>query len=218
MTRLAPLLLVAFSACASASRAAPSPFLAAREGALVADASGAVPASDRLVVKTAWMRLERSDPEAGVPEALAIAKANGGWVKRSSARSATLMVPADKLEPTLEALSHLGEVESRDVSGQDVTEEYRDLSIRLENLQRSRERFLALLQKAQNVSDAVAVERELERVTVEVERLKGRIQFLDQGVRHSTIDISFERPVRPGPVGWVFYGLYKGVKWLLVWN
>jgi hypothetical protein len=34
----------------------------------------------------------------------------------------------------------------------------------------------------------------------------------------ATVRVDFERPVRPGPVGWVFYGLARGVKWLFVWD
>jgi hypothetical protein len=30
--------------------------------------------------------------------------------------------------------------------------------------------------------------------------------------------VDFARPVRPGPVGWVFYGLAKGIKWLFIWE
>jgi len=30
--------------------------------------------------------------------------------------------------------------------------------------------------------------------------------------------VDFEKPVRPGPVGWVFYGLAKGIKWLFIWE
>ena len=34
----------------------------------------------------------------------------------------------------------------------------------------------------------------------------------------ATIAISLEESVTPGPVGWVFYGVYTGVKWLFVWD
>jgi hypothetical protein len=30
--------------------------------------------------------------------------------------------------------------------------------------------------------------------------------------------VRFEQPTRPGPVGWIFYALYYGVKWLFVWE
>ncbi len=103
-----------------------------------------------------------------------------------------------------------------DVRGEDVTEEYLDLRIRLDNLEKARLRYLDLLNKAQNVGETLAVEKELERITMEIERLKGRIGYLERVVRFSTIQVVFERPTNPGPVGWVFYILYHGVKWLFV--
>ncbi len=32
------------------------------------------------------------------------------------------------------------------------------------------------------------------------------------------VQLTLETPTSPGPVGWVFYGLYRGIAWLFVWN
>jgi hypothetical protein len=175
-------------------------------------------AADRMIARSASLEIERSDPEAGPTAAVALAKAQGGWVRRSSTQGASLMVPAAQLDSTLTQLGALGDVTGRYVSGEDVTDEYRDVTIRLDNLEKSRVRYLALLDRAATVADAAAVERELERVTLALERMKGRIQALGQSVKYSSVEVNFSRPIRPGPVGWVFYGLYHGVKWLLVWD
>jgi hypothetical protein len=68
------------------------------------------------------------------------------------------------------------------------------------------------------VSEAVLVEKELERVTAEYETIKARLQSLEGQVTLATVRVDFARPVRPGPVGWVFYGLAKGIKWLFIWE
>ncbi len=68
------------------------------------------------------------------------------------------------------------------------------------------------------MDEAGKVEKELERVTAEYESLKARLESLEGQVALATVHLEFRRPVRPGPVGWVFYGLGKGLKWLFVWD
>jgi len=37
-------------------------------------------------------------------------------------------------------------------------------------------------------------------------------------VAYSTISLELREPTRPGIVGAVFYGLYRVVRWLFVWD
>ena len=169
-------------------------------------------------MRTAYLRLERKDPEAGVKAASEIVRRMGGFVQRSNTHSATLMVPAERLDETLEALERLGKVAHKEVRAEDVTEEYLDLTIRLENLEKARQRYQELLERSETVEEALKVEQQLERLTIEIERLKGRIAYLERVVRLSTVEVAFERPMKPGPLGWVFYIVYHGLKWLFVWD
>jgi hypothetical protein len=118
----------------------------------------------------------------------------------------------------LDALSSLGEVAGRHIRAVDVTEAHADLQTRIENLEKSRERYLALLEKAQSVSDAASVEKELERITGQLELLKRQLEQTQSRIEFAELSVSFSRKARPGPVGWVLYALYSGVKWLFVWD
>ena len=193
---------------------------AAAESTTASDgvAAGGETAPERMIVRNASLNLYRSDPERGPELAAALVKGAGGWVAQSSTTSLMARVPAGKLEKFLADAAALGTVESRHVSGEDVTDQFRDTTIRLDNLIKIRGRYLELLAKSQGVSEAVMVEKELERVTLEIEHLKGQLQALEQTSRYSLVSLSFERETRPGPLGWVFYGLAKGVKWLFVWD
>lgn len=142
----------------------------------------------------------------------------GGYSSASSMEATTLMVPAAKLEEALTALTTLGQVDHREVRARDVTEARTDLELRLANLRKSRERYLELLSHATNVAETLAVEKELERITLEIERLQAALDQTNHLVAMATVDVQFARPVKPGPVGWVFYGLYTAVKWLVVWD
>lgn len=151
-----------------------------------------------------------------------MAKQMGGYTLNSTRLEqrlqVTIRVPAARFEEALRRLAKLGQVDRRHISGRDVTTEMVDLTMRLGNAVKMRQRYLELLRKAANVSEAVQVQKELERVTAAIESLKGRLTVMRTQVSLSTVDLTLRTPTRPGPVGWIFYGLYKGVVWLFVWN
>jgi hypothetical protein len=201
-------------ACASAKPTVPS-----RDGMMsVADGAPWEVKANRSIIRTASVELERDDPDQGPAQAVSLAKAHGGYAQRVTSESATVRVPAERLDAFLGAVPGLGKVERQTVTADDVTEAHQDLKIRLTNLERVRERYLELLQRAVTVEDTLRVEKELERVTAEYESLKARLESLEDQVALATVSLEFQRPVRPGPVGWVFYGLGKAVKWLFVWD
>ena len=66
------------------------------------------------------------------------------------------------------------------------------------------------------MTEVLEVERELSRVTTEVERLDGQLRSLADRVALSTVRLTVADGVRPGPVGYVLVGVYEVVKWLFV--
>ena len=147
-----------------------------------------------------------------------IAAALDGYVADLGAEGCTVRVPVRRLDPALARLGALGEVVDRRVWAEEVTERYVDLSVRRDNLRRLRDRLTALLDRAQTVADVLPIEKELARVTEALEVIEGRLRVLSDRVRLATIEVEYRDAVRPGPVGWIFYGLFRAVKWLFVWE
>lgn len=81
-----------------------------------------------------------------------------------------------------------------------------------------RDRLAALLERATTVEEILAVERELGRVTESLTLLEAKLAAQSTRVDFAEVRLHVEDPPSPGPVGWVFYGLFKGVKWLFVWD
>ena len=75
-------------------------------------------------------------------------------------------------------------------SGTDVTMEYADLQIQLKNKQAEEQSFLSILDRAGKIDDVLSVTREIARVRSEIERLQGRIKFMDSQTDKSTISVS----------------------------
>jgi hypothetical protein len=120
----------------------------------------------------------------------------------------TFMVPAAKFDATIDELSRLGKVHNEHISGQDVSAQYVDLQSRLVNEEAQRDAMLALLAKAQTVSDIIAVQNQLGQITGQIEQLKGQISYIEHNTAYSTITVDLTEagaPVTTAPVdNWGF--------------
>lgn len=147
-----------------------------------------------------------------------IARKYNGYVNEIGTFRTIIRVESNKLNDAIQEISALGKVQNKNLTGQDVTEEYLDYKIRLENAEKSRKRYLELLAKAENVEAALKVERELERLNASMDLLKGKMNRIDHLSEFSTITINLRERKKPGPIGYVGMGLYHAVKWLFVRN
>ncbi|MFP4598933.1 MAG: DUF4349 domain-containing protein [Persicimonas sp.] len=103
----------------------------------------------------------------------------------------TARVPAAKFRSAMEQFGELGDVLDRSWQAQDVTDQVRDLDIRLRNALGLRDRLAALLDDAESVEDALKIESELERITLEIERIRGQLKSFKDRIAYSTIQVSF---------------------------
>jgi hypothetical protein len=219
MTKLAllvPLVLaLALSACNSGSESSGGPTGGggASEGSVEGSPAGsrasdnqvsssAVPQVGPQVVKTASLRLGLANGsfEDKVGEAHAVADSFGGFVvesfasqgsgKRIAEGSLVFRIPAESYDSALSRLRELGRVESLEESGQDVSKEFVDLNARIRQLRAVEAQLLELLQRADDVPAALAVQNQLSQVQLDLEQARGRLQYLDNRVAFATISMS----------------------------
>ncbi len=129
----------------------------------------------------------------------AIADELDGWVQAIRGERITIRVPVAHYREAVSRVEKLGRVAHRELEAADVTEEYVDLEARLKNAKAVRTRLEALLEKAEDVKAALEVEKELNRVGEEIERLEGKLKLLKNRVAYSTIAVTFERVYRTAP-------------------
>lgn len=157
---------------------------------------------ERKIIKTGYIKVEVKDI-ANVENLIMelvnkyqgyIANSNS-WVRNEQDFSRyQLRIPADKFDLAYNSIinNELGKVLSHSMSGNDITEEYMDLDIRINNLNAQEVRYRDLLNKAENVEDILKIEKELDRVRTEIERLQGRMNYLNNRINMSTIDVEFQ--------------------------
>ncbi len=172
----------------------------------------------RMVLFSAQLDLIVSQPDSAAASLAQIAAQYNVYAAEISTKRTIIRVESTRLDEALGDIGRLGKVQSKSIKGQDVTDEYLDYTIRLDNATKARERYLELLQKAENVEATLKVERELGRLNETIDLLKGKINRLEHLVAFSTITIYLETRVKPGILGYVGLGLYHSVKWLFVRN
>ncbi len=150
----------------------------------------------RIIIREVDMALVVDEIQGAIDEIAELAESAGGWVVDSGrwslhSGSISMRVPADVLDDTVAELRLLAnKVDAENTSSRDVTDEYVDLGARLTNQQATQKALLSLLERATTVEAALEVQRDLTRVQEEVERLSGRIKFLEESAAFSIIRVN----------------------------
>jgi len=158
-------------------------------------------APDRYLIKNATLTLEAGDVRTVTAKVIADAKVLKGYVSGLhetvdglGARAVTFVVrvPFTQFDTFLQGFESQGKVLDREVTTEDVTEEYVDTQSKLHNLRATEARLLTHLSKTGKLSDTLLVEKEINRVREEVDRLTGRLKFLAHRISFSTFNITIK--------------------------
>ena len=176
------------------------------------------PKEKRKIIYSANLTLRSNLPDSINPQLEHLTEKYDGYISHLNTTETTIRIKSEYFETVVEEIEKLGKITRKDISGNDVTEKYWDAKIRLDNALETRKRYLELLKMAQNVEEAILVERELARITQDIDLLKGLINKLDNLEDFATITISIKEKKKLGILGYVGVGLYKTVKWFFVRN
>ena len=144
----------------------------------------------QLLVYTANLQMAVYLVEPGLAAVEKIAKDFGGYLSSRGDNKIEIRVPRERFGAALKAVEATGDVLHRDVQASDVTDQYVDMESRLRNAKVIRARLQALLERAQ-VKEALEIERELGRVSQEIEVLEGKLKLLRDKVAFSTITVQY---------------------------
>jgi hypothetical protein len=173
---------------------------------------------DRMVAYSVSMELSVKNPAETRQLISEQIKINKGFIVKETEDYISTRIPSENMDDFLDSIKKLGKIENESKTGTDITDQYRDNVIRLDSLKNVRNRYLALLEKANTINEILSIEKELERVNLQIDRLEGAIKHAELSVSYSIITVRFGEKAKPGPIGWIFYGLYRGIVWLFVWN
>jgi hypothetical protein len=158
------------------------------------------------------------DTEAAAQRLQQLAVSLGGFVSDLNAGRSegvlhyqmTLRVPAERLDRAREEIRGIAlRIEREQMSTEDVTDQYVDLSARMQSLQATETELRELLaesrERSRKVGDVMEIYRELTGVRTQIEQIQGQLNALQNLVGLSTIQLTLEPDAAGKPIaagGW----------------
>jgi hypothetical protein len=155
--------------------------------------------SSRMIIKNGWLNLVVKDVTETAKKIIRFTQKQGGWVVFSNiseiqkipSGQITVRVPAEKFEETLDYFKSLAQrVSNEKTQAQDITEEYVDLQSRLKNLEAAESQLLEIMKRSGTISGVLEVHRELRKIREEIERIKGKMQYLKESAKMSSVTVN----------------------------
>jgi hypothetical protein len=156
------------------------------------------------IIKNGYMSVETLDFDEATSTIVRRAQQQGGFIASSNVQGWSqdqarnkpmrtahykIRVPSSKFEQFMTDLGELGNVTRSENWGEDVSAQYFDTEARLKSLETQEDRLLAILSKAERLSDILELERELSSVRYQIENLTGTLRKWDNLVAFSTLEM-----------------------------
>lgn len=151
-------------------------------------------------IRTVNLSLELKSIEKVQKQIRAQVKTEGGYIESEEFNAKTgygdsdylhlsLRIPKDKVDHFLEFLSGEGKILSKSESLEDVRLQYHDAENHIKALEKEQERVLALMDKAENVDQLIALESRLTDIRYQLESYHTEINDYDNKVDYSTVNL-----------------------------
>jgi len=164
----------------------------------------------RIVIRNATLSIVVENPAQAMNTISQMAEEMGGFVVVSNLYKTvsrndrevpqadiTVRVPAEQLNEAIEQIKALVEdpdtdILSENVSGQDITREYTDLSSQLRNLEQAEAQLREIMASATETDDVLAVHQQLTQIREQIEVIQGRIQYYDEAAALSAVEVRLQ--------------------------
>lgn len=176
------------------------------EGAMPAEApmmdeparTADVAVTERSIIRTAYVSMRVPDVTEAVADVRDLVARRKGIISGESLSSGTpggyatitAQVPAADLTAFLDEVGALGDVDTLDITAQDVTTQVIDIDARIQVLESSIARLNALLAEATRVEDIIAIEAELANRQAELDSMTSQRKYLSDQVAMSTVTVT----------------------------
>lgn len=151
------------------------------------------------IIKNGNMTIQVGDLKKAQNQTAEILKKSNAYIQQEQFRntdtdenlSMTIRVPHQNFDRLINSFSNgVGSVLSKNVSSNDVTEEYTDVSIKLANKKIYLEKYRDLLRNASNTKDMLEIQEKIRGLEDEIDVAEGTLRFIDDRVNYSTLELS----------------------------
>ncbi len=167
------------------------------------------------IIKSGNLRFQSDDLNETYSKIQVAVKKHNAQIKNDSqsngdyefSRNVTIRIPYQTFDLFVADISTgVKYFDTKEISSQDVTEEFIDVTSRIKTKKVLEQRYLELLKKANKVSEILEIEKQLSEIREEIEAKEGRLRYLESQVSMSTLTVEFYKPIAQGNKSTVSYG------------
>ncbi|SHF55032.1 DUF4349 domain-containing protein [Chryseobacterium sp. OV279] len=180
------------------------------------------------VIKNGNMRIQVGDIKKAQTQVADILKKNNAYIQTEQFQNTdvddnldlVIRVPHKNFDALINSFSDgVGSVLSKNISSDDVTEEYTDVSIKLANKRIYLEKYRDMLRSASTTKDMIEIQEKIRELEDEIDVAEGRLRFIDDRVNYSTLNLSlYKEKVRSSATSKIGFGSRFGDSVTEGWN
>lgn len=153
---------------------------------------------DKKIIKNAQLELRAKDVGVCYQQLLDQAVSLGGYEFSQTMSefeggknvTAVLKLPPEQLDAFIRFAGESFKLTHSSVSSDDISQQYYDSQTRLETMKKSLDQYYVLLEKAEDTTSMLEIQKQIDSLILEMEALEGSLAYWDQLVAESTVEIS----------------------------
>lgn len=180
------------------------------------------------IIKNGDMRIQVGDIKKSQDKINEIIKNNQAYIQKEEFQNTdidenlyiTIRVPHKNFDALVNSFSNgVGSVLSKNISSNDVTEEYTDVSIKLANKKIYLEKYRDMLKSAATTKDMLEIQENIRELEDEIDVSEGRLRFIDDRVNYSTLNLNlYKEKIRSSATSNIGFGSRFGDSVTKGWN
>lgn len=168
------------------------------------------------IIKNGNMKIQVGDVKKAQNQVGDILKKNNAYIQNEQFQNTdtddnlelVIRVPHKNFDALVNSFSDgMGSVLSKNISSDDVTEEYTDVSIKLANKKIYLEKYRDMLRSVSTTKDMIEIQETIRELEDEIDIAEGRLRFIDDRVNYSTLNLSlYKEKVRSSATSKIGFG------------
>lgn len=168
------------------------------------------------IIKNGDMKIQVGDIKKTQNQVDEIIKKNNAYIQKEEFQNTDMddnltliiRVPHKNFDKLVGSFSNgVGSVLSKNISSNDVTEEYTDVAIKLANKKIYLEKYRDMLRSAATTKDMLEIQENIRELEDEIDVAEGRLRFIDDRVNYSTLNLNlYKEKVRSSATSKIGFG------------
>lgn len=192
------------------------------------DSPNKIDTISKKIIKNGDMRIQVGDIKKAQNQVNEVLKKNKAYIQKEEFHNTDMeenlnlmiRVPHANFDALINSFSDgVGSVLSKNISSNDVTEEYTNVSIKLANKKIYLKKYRDMLKSAATTKDILEIQENIRELEDEIDISESRLRFIDDRVNYSTLNLSlYKKKVRSSATSKIGFGSRFGDSLTEGWN